>query len=50
MGLSTTFPTGTGSQRHQEYLINWLDQMVRYLEAIEAAARVLGREGRDVFC
>jgi archaea-specific helicase len=24
-------------------LINWLDQMVRYLEAIEAVAKVLGK-------
>jgi superfamily II helicase len=26
-------------------LINWLDRMVRYLEAIEAVARVLGKAG-----
>lgn len=25
------------------YLINWLDQMARYLEAIEAVAEVLGK-------
>ena len=25
------------------YLINWLDHMARYLEAIEAVAKVLGK-------
>ncbi|HNX10271.1 MAG TPA: DUF5814 domain-containing protein, partial [Methanothrix sp.] len=29
---------------YQGDLINWLDQMVRYLEAVEAVAKVLGRE------
>jgi len=29
---------------YQGDLINWLDQMVRYLEAIEVVAVVLGRE------
>ncbi|MDD2754544.1 MAG: DUF5814 domain-containing protein [Methanothrix sp.] len=33
-----------GMYAYQGDLINWLDQMVRYLEAIEAVARVLGRE------
>jgi archaea-specific helicase len=27
---------------YQGDLINWLDQMVRYIEAIEAVARVMG--------
>jgi helicase len=33
-----------GMYAYQGDLINWLDQMVRYLEAVEAVARVLGRE------
>jgi helicase len=33
-----------GMYAYQGDLINWLDQMVRYLEAIEAVARVLGKE------
>jgi len=33
-----------GMYAYQGDLINWLDQMVRYLEAIEAMARVLGKE------
>jgi len=33
-----------GMYAYQGDLINWLDQMVRYLEAIEAVAVVLGRE------
>lgn len=32
-----------GMYAYQGDLINWLDQMVRYLEAIEALARVLGK-------
>jgi len=32
-----------GMYAYQGDLINWLDQMVRYLEAIEAVARVLGK-------
>jgi len=32
-----------GMYAYQGDLINWLDQMVRYLEAIEAVAKVLGR-------
>ena len=33
-----------GMYAYQGDLINWLDQMVRYLEAIESVARVLGKE------
>jgi helicase len=33
-----------GMYAYQGDLINWLDQMVRYLEAIEAVARMLGKE------
>jgi len=33
-----------GMYAYQGDLINWLDQMVRYLEAVEAVAKVLGRE------
>jgi len=33
-----------GMYAYQGDLINWLDQMVRYLEAIETVARVLGKE------
>jgi archaea-specific helicase len=32
-----------GMYAYQGDLINWLDQMVRYLEAIEAVAKVLGK-------
>jgi helicase len=32
-----------GIYAYQGDLINWLDQMVRYLEAIEAVAKVLDR-------
>jgi len=32
-----------GMYAYQGDLINWLDQMVRYLEAIEALAKVLGK-------
>ncbi len=33
-----------GMYAYQGDLINWLDQMVRYLEAIETVARVLGKD------
>jgi helicase len=32
-----------GMYAYQGDLINWLDQIVRYLDAIEAVARVLGK-------
>jgi len=32
-----------GMYAYQGDLIGWLDQMVRYLEAIEAVAKVLGK-------
>jgi helicase len=32
-----------GMYAYQGDLINWLDQIVRYLEAIEAVAKVMGK-------
>ena len=43
-GIIEYFSDRYGMYAYQGDLINWLDQMVRYLEAIEAVARVLGRE------
>ncbi len=43
-GIIENFSDRYGMYAYQGDLINWLDQMVRYLEAIEAVARVLGRE------
>jgi helicase len=43
-GIIDYFSDRYGMYAYQGDLINWLDQMVRYLEAIEAVARVLGKE------
>jgi len=43
-GIIENFSDRYGMYAYQGDLINWLDQMVRYLEAIEAVARVLGKE------
>ncbi len=43
-GIIEYFSDRYGMYAYQGDLINWLDQMVRYLEAIEAVARVLGKE------
>jgi helicase len=43
-GIIDNFSDRYGMYAYQGDLINWLDQMVRYLEAIEAVARVLGKE------
>jgi helicase len=43
-GIIDYFSDRYGMYAYQGDLINWLDQMVRYLEAIESVARVLGRE------
>ncbi|MFZ2472784.1 MAG: DUF5814 domain-containing protein [Methanothrix sp.] len=43
-GIIEHFSDRYGMYAYQGDLINWLDQMVRYLEAIEAVARVLGKE------
>ena len=43
-GIIDYFTDRYGMYAYQGDLINWLDQMVRYLEAIESVARVLGRE------
>jgi archaea-specific helicase len=43
-GIIEHFSDRYGMYAYQGDLINWLDQMVRYLEAIESVARVLGRE------
>jgi len=42
-GIIDYFSDRYGMYAYQGDLINWLDQMVRYLEAIEAVARVLGK-------
>ena len=44
-GIIENFSDRYGMYAYQGDLINWLDQMVRYLEAIESVARVLGKEG-----
>jgi len=44
-GIIDYFSDRYGMYAYQGDLINWLDQMVRYLEAIESVARVLGKEG-----
>ncbi|MCX6673977.1 MAG: DUF5814 domain-containing protein [Methanothrix sp.] len=43
-GIIDYFSDRYGMYAYQGDLINWLDQMVRYLEAIESVARVLGKE------
>jgi len=43
-GIIEYFSDRYGMYAYQGDLINWLDQMVRYLEAIESVARVLGKE------
>jgi helicase len=43
-GIIEHFSDRYGMYAYQGDLINWLDQMVRYLEAIESVARVLGKE------
>ena len=43
-GIIDYFSDRYGMYAYQGDLINWLDQMVRYLEAIGSVARVLGRE------
>ncbi|MCK9440578.1 MAG: DUF5814 domain-containing protein [Methanothrix sp.] len=43
-GIIESFSDRYGMYAYQGDLINWLDQMVRYLEAIESVARVLGKE------
>jgi helicase len=43
-GIIDYFSDRYGMYAYQGDLINWVDQMVRYLEAIESVARVLGRE------
>jgi len=43
-GIIENFSDRYGMYAYQGDLINWLDQMVRYLEAIESVARVLGKE------